>query len=328
MRQLKLREGANITNRADPVLDKYLTDISGEVAKLITPEEEVALSKKIKEGDEGALNKLVQANLRFVITVAKQYQHQGLSLPELINEGNIGLVKAARRFDEMRGFKFISYAVWWIRQSILRALNDEGNLVRIPQNKIGNKNKIDKAYSVLEQKNGGITPTIEEISLYLRQKYPKANVIQDDEIEQALNGNRRPMSLDESFSQNDNDGSILEFFDTDQNERGDNIFAAIKKQELSKFVLEEMAKNLDRLEEKIICDYHGIGGQEPTYFLNIADRYNIVDDKGNPDPRKVKRIYEKGIKKLRKSALPILYKDERIGRDTNIPQWAIRGNKR
>ena len=183
MRQLKITK--SITNRESASLDKYLQEIGRE--ELITAEEEVVLAKKIKDGDQNALEKLTRANLRFVVSVAKQYQNQGLSLPDLINEGNLGLIKAARRFDETRGFKFISYAVWWIRQSILQALAEQGRLVRLPQNKIGTYNKANKAYMAFEQEHER-EPSTEELSEILEMS--------ETEINNIFQSNTRHTSLD------------------------------------------------------------------------------------------------------------------------------------
>ena len=183
MRQLKITK--QITNRETASLDKYLTEIGRE--DLITAEHEVQLAKRIREGDQLALAKLVRANLRFVVSVSKQYQNQGLSLPDLINEGNLGLIKAAKRFDETRGFKFISYAVWWIRQSILQALAEQARIVRLPLNKIGNINKINRAYAQLEQEHER-EPTIDELSVALE--------LPEKDVKNNLKNNRRHVSMD------------------------------------------------------------------------------------------------------------------------------------
>ncbi len=199
MRQLKINK--SITNRENASLDKYLADI-GKV-DLITAEEEVILAKRIKEGDEIALNKLVNANLRFVVSVSKQYQNQGLSLPDLINEGNVGLIKAARRFDETRGFKFISYAVWWIRQSILQALAEQSRIVRLPLNQVGSINKIKKTISQLEQELNR-PPTEKEIADYLDTSEQK--------IKAALRISNRSLSIDAPVS-SDDDASMVDFIE-------------------------------------------------------------------------------------------------------------------
>src|SRR5579884_2745075 len=187
MRQLKITK--SITNRESQSLEKYLQEI-GKV-ELISPEEEVKLAIRIKQGDQRALDKLTKANLRFVVSVAKQYQNQGLSLPDLINEGNLGLIKAAQRFDETRGFKFISYAVWWIRQSILQALAEQGRLVRLPQNKIGTYNKANKAYMAFEQEHER-EPSTEELAELLEMS--------ETEINNIFQSNTRHLSVDQPFS--------------------------------------------------------------------------------------------------------------------------------
>src|ERR1700704_5498186 len=182
MRQLKITK--SITNRESQSLEKYLQEIGRE--ELITAEEEVRLARKIKEGDQGALDRLTKANLRFVVSVAKQYQNQGLSLPDLINEGNLGLIKAAQRFDETRGFKFISYAVWWIRQSILQALAEQSRIVRLPLNKVGLTNRIQKAYSQLEQEYER-EPSVEELAELLN--------IEPEEVSATMNVAARHVSM-------------------------------------------------------------------------------------------------------------------------------------
>jgi RNA polymerase primary sigma factor len=188
MRQLKITK--SITNRESASLDKYLQEIGRE--ELITAEEEVHLAKRIREGDQAALEKLTKANLRFVVSVAKQYQNQGLSLPDLINEGNLGLIKAARRFDETRGFKFISYAVWWIRQSILQALAEQARIVRLPLNQVGSLNKINKAFSKLEQEFER-TPSAEELAKVLE--------IAEDKVSDTMRVSGRHVSMDAPFVQ-------------------------------------------------------------------------------------------------------------------------------
>ena len=188
MRQLKITK--QVTNRDTISLDKYLQEISK--VDLITAEEEVELAQRIRQGDEKALEKLTKANLRFVVSVAKQYQNQGLSLPDLINEGNLGLIKAAKRFDETKGFKFISYAVWWIRQSILQALSEQARIIRLPLNKIGSINRLNKAFAELEQRYER-EPTIEELATFLE--------IKPSEIKDTLRNNTRPLSVDAPLSE-------------------------------------------------------------------------------------------------------------------------------
>ncbi len=196
MRQLKIIK--QVTNRDTPSLDKYLHEIGKE--DLINAEEEVDLARKIKKGDETALNKLIRANLRFVVSVSKQYQNQGLSLPDLINEGNLGLIKAAQRFDETRGFKFISYAVWWIRQSILQALAEQARIVRLPLNKIGSINKINRAFADLEQKFER-EPSVQEIAQALE--------IAPEEVKESLKSSSRHVSMDAPITQ-DEDGTLYD----------------------------------------------------------------------------------------------------------------------
>src|ERR1700752_3297126 len=197
MRQLKISK--QITNRESQSLDKYLQEI-GKV-DLLTPDEEVELAKRIKEGDQIALEKLTKANLRFVVSVAKQYQNQGLSLGDLINEGNLGLIKAAQRFDETRGFKFISYAVWWIRQSILQALAEQSRIVRLPLNKIGLSNKISKAYSQLEQEFER-EPTAEELATLLD--------LEIEEVAATMGASSRHVSMDALLSSNEDGGTLMD----------------------------------------------------------------------------------------------------------------------
>src|ERR1700752_1699814 len=197
MRQLKITK--SITNRESQSLEKYLQEI-GKV-DLITPEEEVKLARLIKQGDQRALDRLTKANLRFVVSVAKQYQNQGLSLPDLINEGNLGLIKAARRFDETPGFKFISYAVWWIRQSILQALAEQSRIVRLPLNQVGSLNKINKAYSKLEQEFER-EPTAEELAELLE--------LPEDKIKESMNVSGRHVSMDALLSSNEDGGTLMD----------------------------------------------------------------------------------------------------------------------
>src|SRR6187431_3664342 len=207
MRQLKITK--SITNRESASLDKYLQEIGRE--ELITAEEEVILAKKIKDGDQSALEKLTRANLRFVVSVAKQYQNQGLTLPDLINEGNLGLIKAAQRFDETRGFKFISYAVWWIRQSILQALAEQSRIVRLPLNKVGLTNRISKAYSQLEQEYER-EPTSEEIAILLD--------LETEEVAATIGASARHISMDQPFSEGE-EGSLIDVLENPNAESTD-----------------------------------------------------------------------------------------------------------
>src|ERR671912_845823 len=211
MRQLKITK--SITNRESQSLEKYLQEI-GKV-ELISPEEEVKLAVRIKQGDQRALDKLTKANLRFVVSVAKQYQNQGLSLPDLINEGNLGLIKAAQRFDETRGFKFISYAVWWIRQSILQALAEQARIVRLPLNKVGLTNRISKAYSQLEQEYER-EPTSEEIAILLD--------LETEEVAATIGINARHVSMDTPLSEGE-EGTLLDVLENHNAEKTDNELA-------------------------------------------------------------------------------------------------------
>ena len=206
MRQLKITK--QITNRENLSLDKYLQEIGKE--ELITPEQEVELARKIKSGDQRALDKLTKANLRFVVSVSKQYQNQGLTLPDLINEGNLGLIKAAQRFDETRGFKFISYAVWWIRQSILQALAEQARIVRLPLNKIGNINKINRAFSELEQVHER-EPSVDEIA--------EALELSPDEVETSLRNNSRAVSMDAPLGDESDSGTLYDVLGSRDSQR-------------------------------------------------------------------------------------------------------------
>jgi RNA polymerase primary sigma factor len=202
MRQLKITQ--SITNRESASLEKYLQDIGKE--GMVTPHEEVELARRIKQGDHDALDKLTRANLRFVVSVAKQYQNQGMSLPDLINEGNLGLIKAAQRFDETKGFKFISYAVWWIRQSILQAIAEQSRMVRLPLNQIGAMNKVKKALSKLEQQYGR-DPSPEEISAVVDLSY--------GQVRDVLRVTNRPVSMDAPFDNNDENNTLLDVLAND-----------------------------------------------------------------------------------------------------------------
>ncbi len=274
MRQLKINK--SITNRENASLDKYLADI-GKV-DLITAEEEVILAKRIKEGDEIALNKLVNANLRFVVSVSKQYQNQGLSLPDLINEGNVGLIKAARRFDETRGFKFISYAVWWIRQSILQALAEQSRIVRLPLNQVGSINKIKKTISQLEQELNR-PPTEKEIADYLDTSEQK--------IKAALRISNRSLSIDAPVS-SDDDASMVDFIENKDTEASDEIL-------LRESLAQEIQRSLETLTEKerqVVMLFYGIGMNHGLTLDEIADKYNLTRER-------VRQIKEKALRRLK-----------------------------
>ncbi len=282
MRQLKIQK--SITNRESASLDKYLQEIGRE--ELITVEEEVELAAKIRKGDRRALEKLTKANLRFVVSVAKQYQNQGLSLPDLINEGNLGLIKAAEKFDETRGFKFISYAVWWIRQSILQALAEQARIVRLPLNQVGSLNKISKALSKFEQENER-RPSAEEIADQLGLPVEK--------ISDTLKVQGRHISVDAPFVDGE-DNSLLDVLVNDDSPMADRTLV---NESLSK----EIDRALDQLtprEKDIVRMFFGIGEQEKT-LEEIGDRFNLTRER-------VRQIKEKAIRRLRMSAKSKLLK--------------------
>ncbi len=275
MRQLKITK--SITNRESQSLEKYLQEI-GKV-DLLTPEEEVELAKRIKKGDEIALEKLTKANLRFVVSVAKQYQNQGLSLSDLINEGNLGLIKAAQRFDETRGFKFISYAVWWIRQSILQALAEQSRIVRLPLNKVGSLNKINRAFSELEQ-NYEREPSADELAEQLE--------ISAEEVETTLAVASRHVSVDAPFVEGE-DNSLLDVLENDKTPNTDEDLDYT--QSLSK----EINRSLNSLTERqcdVIKLYYGIGLKHPMSLEDIGDKFGLTRER-------VRQIKDKAINKLR-----------------------------
>ncbi len=275
MRQLKITK--SITNRESQSLEKYLQEI-GKV-DLLTPEEEVDLAKRIKQGDQEALENLTKANLRFVVSVAKQYQNQGLSLSDLINEGNLGLIKAAKRFDETRGFKFISYAVWWIRQSILQALAEQSRIVRLPLNKVGSLNKINRAFSQLEQEFER-EPSSDELAEILE--------IGSDEVEKTLGVAARHVSMDAPFVDGE-DNSLLDVLEND------NIHSTDKMLEYNESLRTEITRSLSTLTERQ-CDvvklYFGIGEEHPMSLEDIGDRFGLTRER-------VRQIKDKAINKLR-----------------------------
>lgn len=278
MRQLKITK--SITNRESQSLEKYLQEI-GKV-DLLTPEEEVDLAKKIKEGDQEALEKLTKANLRFVVSVAKQYQNQGLSLSDLINEGNLGLIKAAQRFDETRGFKFISYAVWWIRQSILQALAEQSRIVRLPLNKVGSLNKINRAFSELEQEYER-EPSSEELADLLE--------ISSDEVETTLGVAARHVSMDAPFVDGE-DNSLLDVLENDGTPGTDT------KLEYAESLRREIERSLNTLTERqcdVIKLYFGIGIEHPMSLEDIGDRFGLTRER-------VRQIKDKAINKLRSAS--------------------------
>ena len=275
MRQLKISK--SITNREDSTLDKYLQEITQE--RLLTAEEEIALARKIKEGDKDALQKLTRANLRFVVSVAKQYQHQGLSLPDLINEGNIGLIKAAEKFDDTRGFKFISYAVWWIRQSIMQALADQSRLVRLPLNQVGSVNKINKISNKFEQefeRKPSIAEIAEEINL------------SQERVSDAIKGNNRHVSMDAPLT----DGNANGLADLLQGNDGQDIDTHLLLESLREEL--KLALNiLDERERFVIEAFYGINQPEMT-LQEIGAKKGLTRERA-------RQIREKAIRKLRKN---------------------------
>ena len=276
MRQLKITK--SITNRESASLDKYLQEIGKE--DLITVEEEVELAQRIKKGDQEALEKLTKANLRFVVSVAKQYQNQGLSLPDLINEGNLGLIKAAEKFDETRGFKFISYAVWWIRQSILQALAEQSRIVRLPLNQVGSLNKINKAFARFEQENKR-TPSPEELANVL--DLPK------EKVSDTLRVSGRHVSVDAPFS----DGEDNNLLDVLVNTDSPNADRGLINESLSTEVERALATLTDR-ERDIIRYFFGIGCPEMT-LEEIGEKFGLTRER-------VRQIKEKAIRRLRHSS--------------------------
>ncbi|MBO4633738.1 MAG: sigma-70 family RNA polymerase sigma factor [Bacteroidales bacterium] len=273
MRQLKITK--SITNRESASLDKYLQEIGRE--ELVTPDEEVELAQRIRKGDQEALEKLTRANLRFVVSVAKQYQNQGLSLPDLINEGNLGLIKAAEKFDETRGFKFISYAVWWIRQSILQALAEQSRIVRLPLNQVGSLNKINKALSKFEQEYER-APSNEELSEMI--DVPK------DKISDTLRVGSRHVSVDAPFVEGE-DNSLLDVLPNDDSPSADR---GLVNESLNTEIERALSTLTDR-EREIIKSFFGIGCQEMT-LEEIGERFGLTRER-------VRQIKEKAIRRLK-----------------------------
>ena len=277
MRQLKITK--SITNRESASLDKYLQEIGRE--ELITAEEEVILAKKIKDGDQSALEKLTRANLRFVVSVAKQYQNQGLSLPDLINEGNLGLIKAARRFDETRGFKFISYAVWWIRQSILQALAEQSRIVRLPLNQVGSLNKINKAYSKLEQEFER-EPSAEELA--------DALDLPIDKVTDTMKVSGRHVSMDAPFA-NGEESSLLDVLVNLDSPKAD---TGLMNESLSKEI-DRALSTLTERERDVVKLFFGIGLNHGLTLEEIGDKFDLTRER-------VRQIKEKAIRRLRHSS--------------------------
>lgn len=283
MRQLKITK--SITNRESASLDKYLQEIGRE--DLITVEEEVELAQRIRSGDRLALEKLTRANLRFVVSVAKQYQNQGLSLPDLINEGNLGLIKAAEKFDETRGFKFISYAVWWIRQSILQALAEQSRIVRLPLNQVGSLNKINKAFSKFEQENER-RPSPEELAEQLD--------IPVEKITDTMKVSGRHISVDAPFVEGE-DNSLLDVMINDDSPNADR---ALINESLSKEIERVLINTLSDRERDIVKKFFGIGVPEMT-LEEIGDEFGLTRER-------VRQIKEKAIRKLRPNSKSKLLK--------------------
>lgn len=273
MRQLKINP--SITTRDSKALDRYLQEIGRE--DLISVQDEVDLARRIREGDQKALDKLVRANLRFVVSVAKQYQNQGLSLPDLINEGNLGLIRAAQRFDETRGFKFISYAVWWVRQSILQALAEQSRIVRLPLNRVGSLNKINKERSKFEQEFERI-PSAEELAERLD--------IPADQVADTMKVSGRHIRVDAPFADGD-ENSLLDVLINDDTPTPDRV---LNQESLSKEV-DRALQQLDERERNIVKMFFGIGGQEMT-LEEIGAKYDLTRER-------VRQIKEKAIRRLK-----------------------------
>lgn len=274
MRQLKITK--QVTNRETASLDKYLQEI-GKV-ELITAEEEVQLAQRIKQGDRAALEKLTKANLRFVVSVSKQYQNQGLSLPDLINEGNLGLIKAAQRFDETRGFKFISYAVWWIRQSILQALAEQSRIVRLPLNKIGAINKINKAYAKLEQAYER-EPNADEIANLLE--------ISENEVKESMRNSGRHVSMDAPLIQDEENTmyDVLHYEDGLTPETG-LLYESLRKE------IDRAISTLTPREMDVVKLYFGLDGKHPLTLEEIGEKFDLTRER-------VRQIKEKAIRRLK-----------------------------
>ncbi|HAN66482.1 MAG TPA: RNA polymerase subunit sigma [Chitinophagaceae bacterium] len=278
MRQLKISK--SITNRESQSLEKYLQEI-GRV-ELLSAEEEVRLAVLIRKGDQAALDRLTKANLRFVVSVAKQYQNQGLTLPDLINEGNLGLIKAAQRFDETKGFKFISYAVWWIRQSILQALAEQSRIVRLPLNKVGLTNRISKAYQKLEQEFER-EPTPEELAELLN--------VETDEVASTLNVSARHVSVDQPMF----DGEESTLIDVLENQNASYADSKLAVNDSLHTEIERSLSSLTERQKEVICFFFGIGIDHPLSLEDIGERFNLTRER-------VRQIKDKAISKLRATA--------------------------
>ena len=277
MRQLKITK--SITNRESQSLEKYLQEI-GKV-ELISPAEEVKLAVLIRQGCQKSLDRLTKANLRFVVSVAKQYQNQGLSLPDLINEGNVGLIKSAQRFDETRGFKFISYAVWWIRQSILQALAEQSRIVRLPLNKVGLTNRIQKAYSLLEQQFER-EPSAEELAEVLEMDI--------EEVTATLGINTRHLSMDSPLSDGE-ENTLIDVLENANAEKTDGLL--IHEQSL-KTEIDRSLKTLTERQKEVICYFFGIGVDHQMSLEDIGERFSLTRER-------VRQIKDKALTKLKAS---------------------------
>ena len=283
MRQLKITK--SITNRESQSLDKYLQEIGRE--ELITAEMEVELAQKIKQGDQVALEKLTKANLRFVVSVAKQYQNQGLTLPDLINEGNLGLIKAAQRFDETRGFKFISYAVWWIRQSILQALAEQSRIVRLPLNQVGSLNKINKAFSKLEQEFER-PPSSDELASALD--------LAEEKVKDTMKVSGRHVSVDAPFVDGE-DNSLLDVMANNDSPKAD---LELMRESLQREIERSLATLSDR-EKDVVMLFFGIGKQHGLTLEEIGSKFDLTRER-------VRQIKEKAIRRLRHNSRSKLLK--------------------
>ncbi len=275
MRQLKITK--QVTNRETASLDKYLSEIARE--QLITADEEVELARRIKTGDTWALDKLTKSNLRFVVSVSKQYQNQGLSLPDLINEGNLGLIKAAQRFDETRGFKFISYAVWWIRQSILQAIAEQSRIVRLPLNKIGAINKINKTFSKLEQEFER-EPSADELATQLD--------LTEDDIRETMKNNSRHISMDAPLGNNEDAGSMLDLIASD--ELPSPMYELMS--ESLRLEIERALKTLTVREADVVKFFFGLNGKYPLTLEEIGEKFDLTRER-------VRQIKEKAVRRLK-----------------------------
>ena len=273
MRQLKITK--SITNRESESLEKYLQEIGKE--EMISIEEEVELAQRIRKGDRKALERLTRANLRFVVSVAKQYQNQGLSLSDLINEGNLGLIKAAEKFDETRGFKFISYAVWWIRQSILQAIAEQSRIVRLPLNQVGSVNKINRMLSKFEQENER-RPSVEEISQEIN--------LPEEKVDEAMNANTRHVSVDAPFTDGD-EGSLLDILVNESSPMADRqlVMESVQAE------IKQALRILNERERNVVEAFFGINGPELT-LEEIGEKYGLTRER-------VRQIKEKAIRRLR-----------------------------